>query len=107
MTKLDEELKKLGKPHEFHSYENAGHAFLDNTKESYRRHADEASWPRTSGILGATLNSNSLMTSAADFSRGVERSRRVRSEVESPRDRRLGGPWKKSPISERALRPMR
>ena len=55
MTKLDEELKKLGKPHEFYSYENAGHAFLDNTKESYRRHADEASWPRTLEFLARHL----------------------------------------------------
>lgn len=47
MAKFEEELKKFGKAHEFYSYENAGHAFLDSTKESYRRHADEASWPRT------------------------------------------------------------
>lgn len=46
MAKLDEELKKFDKAHEFYSYENAGHAFLDSTKESYRRHADETSWPR-------------------------------------------------------------
>ena len=57
MVKLDEELKKFAKPHEFHSYENAGHAFLDNTKESYRRHADEASWPRTLEFLALHLKS--------------------------------------------------
>jgi carboxymethylenebutenolidase len=55
MAKLDEELKKFGKPHEFYSYENAGHAFLDSTKESYRRHADEASWPRTLEFLARHL----------------------------------------------------
>jgi carboxymethylenebutenolidase len=47
MAKLDEELEKFAKAHEFYSYENAGHAFLDSTKDSYRGHADEASWPRT------------------------------------------------------------
>lgn len=47
MQKLDTELSKFGKVHEFYSYPGAGHAFMDNTKESYRRHAEEASWPRT------------------------------------------------------------
>lgn len=52
MAKLDAELTKLNKPHEFHSYANAGHAFLDSTKDSYRRHADEASWPKALEFLG-------------------------------------------------------
>jgi carboxymethylenebutenolidase len=51
MQKLDAELTKLNKPHEFYSYENAGHAFMDHTKESYRRHGEEASWPRTLEFL--------------------------------------------------------
>jgi carboxymethylenebutenolidase len=55
MVKLDEELKKFGKAHEFYAYENAGHAFLDSTKESYRPHADEASWPRTLEFLNRYL----------------------------------------------------
>ena len=55
MGKLDAELTKFHKAHEFHSYPNAGHAFMDNTKESYRRHADEASWPRTLDFLGRHL----------------------------------------------------
>ncbi|HEX7228870.1 MAG TPA: dienelactone hydrolase family protein [Candidatus Binatia bacterium] len=49
--KLEAELAKFNKPHEFYSYANAGHAFMDSTKESYRRHADEASWPRTVEFL--------------------------------------------------------
>jgi Dienelactone hydrolase and related enzymes len=56
MAKLDAELKKFQKPHEFHSYANAGHAFMDSTKESYRRHADEASWPRTLDFLARHLD---------------------------------------------------
>ena len=56
MAKLDAELKRLNKPHEFYSYANAGHAFLDSTKDSYRRHADEASWPKTLEFLARQLN---------------------------------------------------
>jgi len=55
MQKLDDELTKLNKTHEFYSYANAGHAFMDHTKESYRRHADEASWPRTMSFLNRRL----------------------------------------------------
>jgi carboxymethylenebutenolidase len=51
MQKLDAELTRLSKAHEFYSYENAGHAFMDHTKESYRRQAEEASWPRTLDFL--------------------------------------------------------
>jgi carboxymethylenebutenolidase len=47
MRKLDLELNKLNKPHEFYSYHAAGHAFMDSTKESYRPAAAETSWPRT------------------------------------------------------------
>jgi len=47
MQKLDAELTKFNKAHEFYSYPNAGHAFMDYTKESHRRDADEAAWPRT------------------------------------------------------------
>lgn len=55
MAKLDQALTRFGKPHEFYSYENAGHAFLDFTKESYRKHADETSWPRTVEFLARHL----------------------------------------------------
>jgi carboxymethylenebutenolidase len=55
MAKLDAELSRFQKYHEFYSYPNAGHAFMDSTKESYRRHADEASWPRTLDFLGRHL----------------------------------------------------
>ena len=55
MQKLDAQLANLNKIHEFYSYDNAGHAFMDHTKESYRRHADEASWPRTLSFLNRHL----------------------------------------------------
>ncbi|MCH8351059.1 MAG: dienelactone hydrolase family protein, partial [Chloroflexi bacterium] len=47
MAKLDAELTRLGKPHEFYSYPGADHAFMDFTGPRYHREADEASWPRT------------------------------------------------------------
>jgi carboxymethylenebutenolidase len=55
MAKLDAELSKFNKPHEFHSYVNAGHAFMDHTKESYRPDAERASWPRTLEFLDRHL----------------------------------------------------
>jgi carboxymethylenebutenolidase len=55
MAKLDSELNKFNKPHEFYSYPSAGHAFMDRTKESYRRPADAASWPRTLDFFGRHL----------------------------------------------------
>ena len=55
MAKLDAELNKFNRPHEFFSYPNAGHAFMDSTKESYRPHADQASWPRTLDFFGRHL----------------------------------------------------
>jgi carboxymethylenebutenolidase len=51
MAKLDAELIRFNKPHEFFSYPGAAHGFMDSTKESYRRDADEASWPRTLDFL--------------------------------------------------------
>jgi len=51
MRTLDAELTKFNKKHDFYSYPNAGHAFMDNSKESYRHFADEASWPRTLEFL--------------------------------------------------------
>ncbi len=59
MQKLDAELNKFDKVHEFYSYPNAGHAFMDATKESYRRHAEEASWPRTLEFFSRYLSTSS------------------------------------------------
>jgi len=50
--KLDAELTRHGKAHEFHAYANAGHAFMNFTNpERYREAAAEASWPRTLAFL--------------------------------------------------------
>ncbi|MBI2359104.1 MAG: dienelactone hydrolase family protein [Deltaproteobacteria bacterium] len=55
MRKLDSELRRLGKVHEFYSYPDAGHAFMNKTAKSYRAHADQASWPRTADFLRRCL----------------------------------------------------
>lgn len=48
MQKLDAELTRLGKAHEFYTYPGAGHAFMDFTNsQRYREAAATASWPRT------------------------------------------------------------
>lgn len=48
MRKLDEELKRCDKEHEFHTYPDAGHAFMDFTNpQRYREAPAKASWPRT------------------------------------------------------------
>jgi carboxymethylenebutenolidase len=47
MRTLDAELTRLGKPHEFYFYPNAGHAFNRKGWDGYRPEADAASWPRT------------------------------------------------------------
>jgi len=48
MVTLDNELTKLGKAHTFHSYDGAGHAFMDYTNpERHHKEAADAAWPRT------------------------------------------------------------
>ncbi|MFQ5851160.1 MAG: dienelactone hydrolase family protein [Candidatus Binatia bacterium] len=55
MRKLDAELTKYGKIHEFYSYSRAGHAFMNKWSTNYRSHAEEASWPRTLDFFGRYL----------------------------------------------------
>jgi len=51
MRTLDTEMTRLGKPHEFHSYPNAAHAFANFGSGNYREQAANASWPRTFGFF--------------------------------------------------------
>jgi carboxymethylenebutenolidase len=51
MMKLDSEMKRLGKQHDFYSYPNAAHAFANFGSANYREHAANASWPRTFGFF--------------------------------------------------------
>jgi carboxymethylenebutenolidase len=48
MRKLDDELTRLGRPHQFYTYPNADHAFMDfGQPHRYQKEAADASWPRT------------------------------------------------------------
>jgi carboxymethylenebutenolidase len=48
MRKLDAELTKHGKAHEFYTYAGANHAFMDRHHAArYHAQADQVSWPRT------------------------------------------------------------
>jgi carboxymethylenebutenolidase len=47
VAKLDAELTKMGKVHEFHSYAGAGHAFMNEGRPSYRPEASEDAWTKT------------------------------------------------------------
>ena len=46
MRKLDAELTRLGKAHEFHSYPGAGHSFQWNGTDDYRPEAATDSWDK-------------------------------------------------------------
>ena len=46
MHKLDAELSKFGKAHEFHTYGGAAHAFCNTTSSNYRPHAAALAWPK-------------------------------------------------------------
>ena len=47
MRTLDDELTRLGKPHQFYTYPGADHAFMDHTGARFHRESAEISWPRT------------------------------------------------------------
>ncbi|HEY2988570.1 MAG TPA: dienelactone hydrolase family protein [Candidatus Binatia bacterium] len=47
VRRLDAELTKHGKVHEFFSYPDTGHAFMDPYSDKYRPHSAAAAWPRT------------------------------------------------------------
>jgi len=55
MRKLDAELAKHGKVHEFYSYPGAGHAFMNRRGERYRAEADRDSWPKTLAFFAKHL----------------------------------------------------
>ncbi len=49
VAKIDAEMTRLGKPHEFHSYPGAGHGFMSEASPAYRERAAEDAWPRCIG----------------------------------------------------------
>ena len=46
MRRLDAELTRCGKAHEFHAYAGAAHAFCNTGSANYRPHAAALSWPK-------------------------------------------------------------
>lgn len=55
LRKLDAELTRLGKAHQFYTYPGADHAFMDFTAGRYQQAAADASWPRTLEFFAAHL----------------------------------------------------
>ncbi|MCH7953862.1 MAG: dienelactone hydrolase family protein, partial [Chloroflexi bacterium] len=47
VAKIDAEMTRLGVEHEFHSYPGAGHAFMNESRPSYREEASRDAWSRT------------------------------------------------------------
>ena len=46
VAKIDAELTRLNKPHEFHSYPGAGHAFMNEGRPSFREGASRDAWQK-------------------------------------------------------------
>jgi carboxymethylenebutenolidase len=55
MRKLDAELNRFDKPHEFHTYTGAAHAFANTGSANYRPHAAALSWPKATEFFSRHL----------------------------------------------------
>jgi len=55
VARLDDELTRLGKAHEFHSYDGAGHSFFSVDRPAYRPEAAVDGWQRILGFFGRLL----------------------------------------------------
>ena len=56
VAKIDAELTRLGKTHEFHSYSGAGHAFMSESRPGYRKETAEDAWAKCLGWLERYLS---------------------------------------------------
>jgi carboxymethylenebutenolidase len=56
VAKLDAELTRLGKPHEFHSYDGAGHSFFSVDRPAYRVEAALDGWQKIFDFFGTHLS---------------------------------------------------
>jgi carboxymethylenebutenolidase len=65
MRKLDNELTRLGKQHEFFFYANAPHGFNRKGWDGYRPEADATSWARTLEFLSRRLKPAATERAAA------------------------------------------
>ncbi len=57
VAELDTILNGLGKPHEFHTYDNAGHGFFAVDRAMYRVEAANEGWQRITAFFGTHLGS--------------------------------------------------
>lgn len=55
MRKLDAELNRFDKAHEFHVYAGAAHAFANTGSANYRPHAAAQSWPKATEFFSRHL----------------------------------------------------
>jgi carboxymethylenebutenolidase len=55
VAELDEALNAAGKPHEFHTYEGAGHAFFAVNRPAYRPEAATDGWQKIWDFFGRYL----------------------------------------------------
>ena len=55
VVQQEEALRAAGKDFEFHSYDDAGHAFFCTTRPMYRVEAALAAWPRVWDFFGRHL----------------------------------------------------
>ena len=60
VAELDDLLTGAGKPHEFHSYQGAGHAFFAVDRPSYRPAAAVDGWSRIGAFFGEHLTGQTL-----------------------------------------------
>jgi carboxymethylenebutenolidase len=58
VAELDRRLDELGKPHEFHSYDDAGHAFFAVDRPSYRVAAANDGWERIAAFFATHLSAD-------------------------------------------------
>ena len=54
-VKTEEALRKHGKTFEFHTYDNAGHAFFAVDRPQFRQHAALDGWQKVFGWFGQYL----------------------------------------------------
>ena len=59
VDELEHRLKELGKPYEFHRYDNAGHGFFAVDRVMYRVEAANDGWERVAAFFGTHLSATS------------------------------------------------
>jgi len=55
VARISSELSRLGKPHEFHGYAGAGHAFMNESRPSYREEASKDAWQKAIAFFNRYL----------------------------------------------------